>query len=189
MSDTAAAIEAAYLRATYSWRNRLARFGWGLVQGTLFRLSPRPLHGWRRWLLRCAGATVGRDCHVYPAARIWAPWNLRLGDVVAIADDVEIYNPAAVTIGSYATISQGAFLCGATHDYRRASFPTVARPITIETQAWIAARAIVVPGVRVGPGCVVGAGSVVTRDLPAWTVCAGNPCRVLKTYDKSCDRS
>lgn len=103
---------------------------------------------------------------------------------MAIADDAEIYNPALVTLDDYVVISQGAYLCGASHDYRSWNFPTISRPITVHAQAWIAARAIVHMGLTIGDGCVVGAGSVVTHDLPPWHVCAGNPCRVIKPYEK-----
>jgi putative colanic acid biosynthesis acetyltransferase WcaF len=107
--------------------------------------------------------------------------------VVAIGDHVEIYNPAQVSVADYAVISQGVYLCTASHDYRRWSFPLIEQPITIGAHVWVASRAIVQMGVILEEGCVVGAGSVVTRNLPAWTVCAGNPCRVIKHYDKSHD--
>jgi putative colanic acid biosynthesis acetyltransferase WcaF len=142
---------------------------------------------WRRFLLRCFGAHVGRGSRIYSHARIWAPWNLRLGEVVAIADGAEVYNPSPIDIGDCAIISQGAYLCGASHDYRLWRFPLISKPIVIERHAWVAARAIVQMGVRVGEGCVIGAGSVVTRDLPPWTVCVGNPCRVIKEYEKGAD--
>lgn len=176
-----------YTGANYSLANRLARVAWSVAWSLLFRLSPRPLHGWRRIMLRCFGAKVGGGSRVYPRARIWAPWNLRLGQVVAVADDAEIYNPEPIEIGDYAVISQGSYLCGASHDYRRWQFPLIAQPITIGRHAWIAARAIVQMGVSVGDGCVIGAGSVVTRDMPPWTVCTGNPCRVIRHYEKSED--
>ena len=177
-------VQRVYTGPCYSLSNRLARVAWGVVWLILFRPSPRPFHGWRRFLLRCFGATVGRGSRVYPGVRIWAPWNLRLGDVVAIADGAEIYNPERIDIDDYAIVSQGAYLCGASHDYRYWTFPLISEPIVIGAHAWIAARAIVHMGVRVGEGCVIGAGSVVTRDTPAWTVCAGNPCRVKHQYVK-----
>lgn len=176
-----------YTGPNYSLGNRVARVAWSVAWSLLFRFSPRPLHGWRRFLLRSFGATVGAGSRVYPRARVWAPWNLRLGQVVAVADDVEIYNPAQIDIGDFTVISQGAYLCGASHDYQRWQFPLIVRPITIGRHAWVAARAIVQMGVTIGEGCVIGAGSVVTRDMPPWTVCAGNPCRVIRHYEKSED--
>src|SRR5882672_12361864 len=95
-----------FLKPQSSLRNRLARALWGLACAVLFRPSPRPLHAWRAALLRSFGATLGPDCHIYPKARIWAPWNLVCEDVVAIADEAIVYNPALVRIGSHAVISQ-----------------------------------------------------------------------------------
>jgi putative colanic acid biosynthesis acetyltransferase WcaF len=127
---------------------------------------------------------VGEDSHVYPKAIIWAPWNLRLGRGACIGEGAEVYNPSLINIGDYAIVSQQAYLCGASHDYRRWDFPLISQPITIGAHAWIAARAIVGMGINIGEGCVIGAGSMVTKNMPEWTVCAGNPCRVIKQYRK-----
>lgn len=166
-----------YLAATYPLRDRIARFIWGLVQSTVFRLSPRPCHTWRAWLLRRFGARLGSGCHIYPGACIWAPWNLECEDVVAIGDAAIIYNPAHVFLGSHATISQQAYLCGATHDHRDPAFPMVSAPICIGRYAWVCARATVQSGVIMGEGAVLGLGSVATRDLEPWVVYAGLPAR------------
>lgn len=171
-------------RSQFSLGNRAARQLWSIVWLLLFRPTPRFCHGWRRLLLQLFGARVGAGAHVYAGAKIWAPWNLVLGREAAIADGADIYNADRIEIGEYAVISQGAYLCGASHDYRSWDFPLVAAPIVVGARAWVAARAIVHMGVTLGEGCVVGAGSVVTRDMPAWTVCAGVPCRPIKPYAK-----
>lgn len=136
-------------------------------------------------MLRCFGAKIGKGCHVYPRANIWAPWNLEMDDGAAVADDAEIYNPSPVTLGKFAVISQGSYLCGASHDYRQWAFPLTSQPITVGAHAWVAARAIVLMGLTLGEGCVVGAGSVVTANVEPWSVVAGNPCQVIKSgYQK-----
>jgi putative colanic acid biosynthesis acetyltransferase WcaF len=173
--------------SSHSAANRLARVLWNVTWLLLYRPSPRPLHAWRRMLLRLFGAKIGQGSHPYPGARFWAPWNLTIGNVVAIADGAEIYNPAHITLEDRSIVSQGAYLCAASHDYTRWSFPLVTKPIVVKKHAWVAARAIVHMGVTIGEGCVIGAGSVVTKSTPDWTVCAGNPCRVIKTYDKRHD--
>lgn len=169
-----------YLNASTSLRNRFGRVVWSLVYWPLFRLSPRPAHAWRAWLLRIFGASLATDCHIYPGARIWAPWNLVCDVAVGIADGAVIYNPAQVRLGSHAIVSQDAYLCGATHDLDDPSFPMVSKPIVVGAYAWICARAVVCPGLNVGEGAVLGLNSVATRDLKPWTVYGGSPARPIR---------
>jgi putative colanic acid biosynthesis acetyltransferase WcaF len=170
-------------------RNRLARFAWAIVYLSLFRFSPKPFHSWRSWLLRVCGARIGAKCHIYPRARIWAPWNLTCEDEVGVADGAYLYNQAPISLGHRVVVSQGAQLCTGTHDYEDPGFPLVARPIHVGAHAWIAAEAFVHPGVTIGEGAVIGARSVVTKDMPAWTVCAGHPCQPLKPREMKGDCS
>jgi len=173
-----------FAKAGLPMSSRLARVAWKFVYYALIRFTPRPFHAWRSLVLRLCGAKLGARCHVYPRAAIWAPWNLVCADDAGIADGVEIYNVACITIGRRAVISQGAYLCSASHDYSDASrdeFPLTCAPIEIGDCAWVAARSIVLPGVRIGEGCVIGAGSVVTGDMPPHSLCAGNPCRVIRS--------
>ncbi len=167
-------------RPSFSLRNRLLRVVWGIVYVLLFRTSPRPLHAWRAFLLRLFGAKLGEHVHVYPKVRIWAPWNLVIEDRVGVADDAELYSIAPIHLGSRVVVSQGAFLCTGSHDFEDPNFQLISAPIKVEASAWVCAQAFVGPGVTIGEGAVVGARAVATRDMPAWTVCAGNPCRPLK---------
>lgn len=150
----------------------------------MFRYSPTPLHFWRSFLLRCFGAKVGKRVHVYPGVNIWAPWNLELGDGCGIGNDATLYSQAKIMIGKRSVISQGTYLCTGTHDYTKIGHPLIAFPIHVGDNAWVAAEAFVHPGVRIGDGCVIGARSVVNKDMPAWSVCAGNPCTFIKEYLK-----
>jgi putative colanic acid biosynthesis acetyltransferase WcaF len=126
------------------------------------------------------GAKLGNNVHIYPKAKIWAPWNLVCEDVVAVADDAIIYNPSTVRLGSHCVISQEAYLCGATHDYEDPTFPLVSFPISIGQRAWICARATVQPGIKVGEGAVLALGSVAVKDLEPWVVYGGVPARKIK---------
>jgi len=155
--------------------NRILRALWGIVWLVLYRPSPRPLHAWRRLLLRVFGARVAGGAHPYPSAKIWAPWNLTMDMNSCIADAVDCYCVAPITIGANATVSQYSFLCAASHDYRQPSMPLVVAPIVIERHAWVAADVFVGPGVRIGEGAVTGARSTVIDDVPPWTVVAGSP--------------
>src|SRR5580658_5568088 len=175
-----AAVNNPYLRPQTSLRSRAGRALWNVVYVLLFRPSPRPLHGWRTWLLRCFGARLGRHCHIYPKSRIWAPWNLRCADGAAIADDAVIYNAAEVRLDLHAIVSQQAYLCTATHDFDDPAFPMITAPIVLGSYAWVCARASVLPGVTVHDGAVLGLGSVASADLEAWQVYAGVPARRVR---------
>jgi len=103
-----------------------------------------------------------------------------MGDESGCADGVILYSQGEIRLGKRVVISQGAHLCAGTHDYEKVGFPLVTAPITIGDHAWIAAEAFVHPGVAIGEGCVIGARSVVTKDMPDWTVCSGHPCQPIK---------
>ena len=107
------------------------------------------------------------------------PWRLRIGDHVWIGEDVGILSLAPVTIESNVCISQRAYLCTGSHDFRREDFKLRVDPITVRTGSWVAAAAFVGPGVEVGAGAVVAAGSVVFENVSPNTLVQGNPARVI----------
>ena len=165
---------------SFSLKSRIGRLVWGIVQSTLFRLSPRPLHTWRVFLLRCFRAEIGKNVHVYPGVKIWAPWNLEIDDESGVADDVTLYTQGRISIGKRVVISQGCYLCAGTHDFEDPGFPLITKPIRIGDHAWLAAQVFIHPGVTIGEGAVAGARSVVIKDLEPWKVYAGNPATHIK---------
>ena len=163
-----------------SLANKLARSVWQVVWLLLYRPTPRLFHPWRCLLLRLFGAKLGRAVHPYPSARIWAPWNLEMGDHACLSEGVDCYCVAPVRIGAQTTVSQYSFLCTASHDYTRADMPLVTAPITIGERAWLTADVFVGPGVTIGDGAVVTARSSVFADIPPWVVARGNPAVPVK---------
>ena len=144
-----------------------------------FRFSPKFVWGWRIFLLRSFGATIGENVHIHPTVRDLIPWNLIIDDWSSIGFDAIVYNLGSVRIGKRSTVSQRTHLCAGTHDFRDLSMPLLKRPITIEDDSWICADAFVGPDVTVGTGAVVGARAVVTRDIDSWSIVAGNPARKI----------
>jgi len=163
----------------FGLKNRLARIIWAFVYLGAFRWTPRPAHAWRAMLLRGFGAKLGRAVHVYPMAKIWAPWNLEIGDRSGIGDGVILYTQGKITIGRDCVISQGAHLCTGTHDYHDPAFPLITKPIVVQDHVWVAAEAFIHPDVTLAEGCVIGARSVVTKDTEAWTVYSGFPAKKI----------
>jgi putative colanic acid biosynthesis acetyltransferase WcaF len=168
------------LYSPYTLRQRVGRVCWDLVWLLLFRPSPRPLWAWRRGLLKLFGAKIAATAKVYSGVRVWAPWLIEVGEYTGIADGVVLYSQARIAIGSRCVVSQEAFLCAGTHDYSRRDFPLVTKPIQVGDDVWIAARAFVHPGVTIESRSVIGACAVVTKNVAAGVVMAGNPAVLIK---------
>ena len=134
---------------------------------------------WRKALLRLFGAQVGQGGRIKPGVRITAPWNLSLGRHCWLGEDLWIDNLAPVQIGDHVCLSQGVYLCTGNHDYRRVTFDLRLGEITIESQAWIAAKAVLAPGTHVGAAAVVGLGAVANGLIPAGAIVRGNPAVVV----------
>jgi putative colanic acid biosynthesis acetyltransferase WcaF len=151
---------------------------WQLVQATIFALSPRPLYGWRRFLLRIFGAKVGQGAKLRPTSRIAFPWKLEIGEHSWIGDDTDLYSLAPIRIGAHSVISQRSYICAAKHDHRRKNFAMIAQPVSIGSEVWLATDVFVAPGVTIGDGAVIGARSSVFDDIPAGVVAYGSPAVV-----------
>ena len=161
--------------------NKLHRLLWNVSCMLLFRPFAGPLFWrWRNFVLRMFGAKIGAGCKISNSAKIWAPWNLHLGRRVSLGPGCKIYSADKIIIGDKVTISQGAYLCGASHDINYLNKPLVTAPITIERLAWVCADAYVGMGVTIGQGAVVGATASVYKDVEPWTVVGGNPAKFLK---------
>lgn len=170
------------LQSTTPWdrKTKLRRGIWQYLLKPIYRLIPGKSSKLRIALLRAMGAQIGNCCCIQQRVDILIPWNLVLEDCVVLAHDTCVLNFTTVTIRSMTVISQGAHLCTGSHDYTHPHFPLIFKPIEIGAESWVASGAFIAPGVTLGRGCVIGANAVVTRDMPAWKVCAGNPCKLIK---------
>ncbi|MCF7559607.1 putative colanic acid biosynthesis acetyltransferase [Sabulilitoribacter multivorans] len=153
---------------------------WWVVQKSLFRTSPQVLYGWRRFLLRCFGAQIGKKVIIRPTAQITYPWKIIIGDYSWIGDDVVLYSLGKIEIGSNTVISQRSYLCTGTHDYTKIDFPIYAKKITIKNQCWLATDVFVAPGKTIKEGCIVGARSSVFNDLEEFSIYAGTPAKLIR---------
>lgn len=172
----------------HSLGSKIARVLWNLAYVLAFKWTPEHFalfNRWRVFLLRCFGARIGRHCVVKSSCEIWQPWNLTIGDYVALSEHVVCYTVDKITIGSQTTVSRDAFLCCASHDVTSPIMELTFAPIAIGSNAWIAARAIIMPGRKVGDGAVVAAGAVVVNDVEPWTVVGGNPAKFISKRELS----
>ena len=153
---------------------------WWIIQSILFHTSPQFMYGWRRFLLRAFGAQIGKGVLIRPSVNVTYPWKLRVGDWCWIGDEATLYTLGEISIGDNSCISQHAYLCTGSHDYTRLSFDLYAKPIRIEPETWVSTHVFVGPGVTIGHGAIIGAASVVLKDVAAGTICAGNPLRTIR---------
>lgn len=135
--------------------------------------------------LRLNGARVGTRVVLYPGVWIAPGRGLTLGDDVDLALDVYIETSGGVEIGARVLVGPRTCILSANHSVplgggRIFGAGRSEAPVVIENDVWLGANVMVLPGVRIGEGAVVGAGSVVTRSIPAMTVAAGNPARVIR---------
>lgn len=164
-----------------SRKHQIVRLLWSLVWTIFARPLPRSVgRKWKIFLLSLFGAKVAKTAHVYSSAKIYYPANLVMEEYSCLASDVNCYNVAPIKIGANAIVSQGAYLCTASHDISNPLYPLITAPIVVEDQAWVAAEAFVGMGVTIGEGAVVGARAAVFKDVEPWTVVGGNPAKEIK---------
>lgn len=181
LSMTETKIDLSKYQNVLSRKNQIVRMVWSVVWGIFARPLPRSVgSGWKRLLLRLFGAKIAPTAIVYSSAKVYYPANLVMDDYACIASDVDCYNVALIHIGANSTVSQGAYLCTASHDITNPLNPLITAPIVIEDQAWVAAGAFIGMGVTVGQGAVVGARSTVFKSVEPWTVVGGNPAKFIK---------
>lgn len=157
---------AAFTGAGYDRGRPLAhQVAWYVVQNLIFvkwwfpaRLRPA--------VLRAFGAEVGPGVLVRSRVRVHWPWKLSVGEDTWIGEGVWLLNLEPITLGHDVCLSQEALLCTGSHDRHSPSFEFDNAPIVVDDGGWVAARAIVLRGVRVGRESVVGAGATAHQDVP-----------------------
>ena len=156
-------------------RRVLWEFCWFIFCGW----TPKPANPWRLFWLGVFDAKIEGTPFVHQRARIAVPWNLTLHDRSCLGDRANVYSLGEIEIGARAVVAQEAYLNTGSHDFSQPSMPLVVAKITIGEDAFVGARAFVMPGIKIGARAIVGACSVVTKDVPENVVAAGNPCRIL----------
>ncbi len=169
----------------WPWRERFLRVLWEFCWIIFCSWTPKPLNEWRLFWLRVFDAKIDGTPFVHQRARIAVPWNLTLHDRACLGDRANAYSLGEIEIGARATIAQEAYLSSASHDFERPEMPLVTAKITIGDDAFVGARAFILPGVTIGARSIVGACSVATKDIPEDAVAAGNPCRIIKSRPAS----
>ncbi len=139
-------------------------------------------------ILRIVGAKVGKRTTIYPGVWIFPGKRLTIGDDVDLAFGVIITTNGGVVIGDRVLIGYRAQILSSNHIIPKNKEQIFGaghkfKPVTIHKDVWIGANAIILPGVSIGEGAVIAAGSVVTKDVPSFGVVAGIPAKLIKHRD------
>ena len=126
---------------------------------------------------------VGKEVVIEPPFNVDYGCNLSIGDRLYANFNFTVLDSALVTIGDRAMIGPNVGIYCATHETEvesRRQNIEYAKEVTIGDDCWIGGNVVILPGVHIGQGCTIGASSVVTKDVPAWSVAVGSPARVVK---------
>jgi acetyltransferase-like isoleucine patch superfamily enzyme len=152
-----------------------------------------------RYVLRCIGKgtvvgrgtkivnftniTIGSGCFIqeYVYMRAGRQGYIRIANDCAMNSFAKLFGHGGIEIGERTQLGPGCLITTTEHDYQRTDLKTEFRKVTIGKGVWVGANSLILPGVTIGDDCVVGAGSVVTRDIPSGSIAVGNPARVIKS--------
>lgn len=165
----------------FSLRIRILKKIWYIVWLIFVRPCPRKFfNAWVRLVYRVFGATIPSTSAIHPSAKVFMPWNLRMGEYSVIASYATILNVAPFIMGHDCVVSEGAYLCGASHNIYSEKHEQTNAPIIMHDRSWVATQAFIGMGVTIGEGAVVGARAAVFKDVEPWTVVGGNPAKFIK---------
>jgi putative colanic acid biosynthesis acetyltransferase WcaF len=153
---------------------------WFFIGDRLVRARWLPISYLKVFILRLFGATIGQGVRIKPGVRIKFPWRLTIGNYCWIGESAWLDNVAPIVLEDHVCISQGSYLCTGNHDWSDPNFQLKLGEIYLESGSWIAAQAVVAPGVRIGNGSILTLGSVATQSLEPMTIYAGNPAIAIK---------
>ncbi len=148
-----------------------------------FVLPPPYLTLFRRYrvlLVKLFGAQVDWNVSLHPTAIIDYPWNLKMKDRASLGEHCWVYAMAPISIGKLSCIGKDVYLLTGSHNIEKSTFDLVTKPISVGDGCWIATASTVLPNVTIGDYSVVGANSVVCKNVDSYCVVGGNPAKFIK---------
>jgi putative colanic acid biosynthesis acetyltransferase WcaF len=152
---------------------------WAVAWRLMCSWTPKPMNAWRLMWLKLFGVTIYGQPFVHQRAKITIPWHLTMHDRACLGDGAVAYSLGEIELMQNCTVAQEAYLCTGTHDFSLSTRPLQTGKIVIGRSAFIGARAFVMPNIKIGDGAIVGACSVVTKDVTENSCVVGNPATAL----------
>src|SRR5216683_1560000 len=167
MSEVGVQVHAVGSRYASPWTlcDRIRLLLWSLAWPVFCSWTPKPFNPWRLIWLRMFGCKIYGQPFIHQRARIQIPWHLTLHDRSCVGDRANLYSLGEIELHSRSVIAQEAYLCTGTHDFNDPNMTLITSKITVGSDAFVGARAFVMPGVQIGEGSIVGACSVVIGDV------------------------
>ncbi|WP_088159853.1 colanic acid biosynthesis acetyltransferase WcaF [Sphingobacterium sp. G1-14] len=153
---------------------------WKIINATIFKLLPYNFNGFRVSILKLFGAKIDGNVSIDRNARIDFPWNLEINNLSSIGKNSWIYCLDKIKIGEKTCIGEDVYLITGTHDVKDPNFPLITAPIVIGCGVWIATGVKVLPGVTINNFSVLGAFSILTKNVPENQIWAGAPAKYIK---------
>lgn len=134
--------------------------------------------------LWCDGVTVGEGVNIYPGVTLWGPGKIKIGNYVEMGINTTVYSSQLIEIRDNVLIAAGCYIIDSNHGIEKGKLIREQKsickgPVVIEEDAWIGAGVKILSGVHIGKGAVVGAQSLVNRDIPDYAIAVGVPARVI----------
>lgn len=138
-----------------------------------------PCHFFRRFFYRIAGIKIGKGSTIHTGARFYDPRNISIGEDSIIGESIVLDGRDLLMIGSHVDVASEVMIYNSEHDINDESFSAKNSPVKIEDYVFIGPRVIILAGVTVGRGAIVGAGAVVTKDVPPFAIIGGVPAKII----------
>lgn len=158
-------------------QQRIKLLVWEYVWWICCSWTPKPANPWRLWWLKMFGAKIIGTPFVHQRARIQIPWNLEMHHRSCLGDRSNAYSLGKILLMEHSTIAQEAYLCTGTHAFDKPSKNLITSPIIVGKNVFVGARVFVLPGIEIGENAIIGACSVVTKNVLAGSVVKGNPAK------------
>lgn len=161
--------------------NRAGHIWLDFVLLILWIVSYIPFHFVRRLFFQMAGVKMGRGSIIHMGCRFYQPKRVEIGEGTIIGDHAFLDGRAKLKIGSHTAIASQVLIYNSEHDVHSLDFKPIEEPVEIGDYVFIGARAVILPGVKIGRGAVIAAGAVVTKDVGEMEVVGGVPAKIITT--------